>query len=284
MSCIVDPPINHCTTETVNVAHTHTCPADTTGTYSNCTPAERDTRTSEQAAEAERQREQEQAEAERRRQDEERRQQQAEARSGGSDIGNSGSTNTGNVSTATTLGVNVVDQNGDDIEVQAVLNDANQVTVTVNTNGSIYSDSVHSVVCSEAFQAVSVGASVGSLYAPNPVTVLVVAAGTTHWVTCNWDWIEEDVLEPHGEALIVAAESQEALGEAAADGLEVVGESMFAARRKGLETINAGGEEIVNETVEVVEEIAATPKTLLEAIKEEASERLGEIGWQLFGR
>ena len=46
----------------VNVAHTHTCPAGTTGTYPNCERIKRDTRTSEQAAEDERKREQEQAE------------------------------------------------------------------------------------------------------------------------------------------------------------------------------------------------------------------------------
>ena len=36
-TCIVDPPINHCTTKRVSVPHTHTCPAGTTGTYPNCT-------------------------------------------------------------------------------------------------------------------------------------------------------------------------------------------------------------------------------------------------------
>ncbi|MCY3893363.1 MAG: hypothetical protein OXF65_08700 [Acidimicrobiaceae bacterium] len=42
--------------------HTHTCPTGTTGTYPNCRRIERDTRTSEQAAEDERKREQAEAE------------------------------------------------------------------------------------------------------------------------------------------------------------------------------------------------------------------------------
>ena len=63
--CVVDPPINHCWTQTVNVAHTHTCPAGTTGTYPNCKRVERDDRTSEQAAGDEKKRQQEEAERKR---------------------------------------------------------------------------------------------------------------------------------------------------------------------------------------------------------------------------